>query len=156
MCFTVALNALTVLRHTFLSLAQFMNQYKMWLNMITVLSSENAEPYEWDAIQISPPPFCPNLNNFSRLKAREIIRIWTNRKWNYSLKQEWLWVAQWKTFYLSDFHSRKLRFQILLKGQPQKTNTGLITESTSKTGCSKLWNLTKPNNIESKMLLITG
>ena len=28
---------------------------------------------------------CPNPNNFPRLKAREIIRIWTKRKWNYSL-----------------------------------------------------------------------
>ena len=29
--------------------------------------------------------FCPNPNNFPRLKAREIIRIWTKRAWNYSL-----------------------------------------------------------------------
>ena len=29
--------------------------------------------------------FCPNPNNFLRLKAREIIRIWTKRPWNYSL-----------------------------------------------------------------------
>ena len=26
-----------------------------------------------------------NPNNFPSLKAREIIRIWTKRKWNYSL-----------------------------------------------------------------------
>ena len=29
--------------------------------------------------------FCPNPNNFPRLKAREIIRIWTKRAWNYFL-----------------------------------------------------------------------
>ena len=29
--------------------------------------------------------FCPNPNNFPRIKAREIIRIWKKRAWNYSL-----------------------------------------------------------------------
>ena len=40
--------------------------------------------YSWNLGKISLA-FCPNPNNFPRLKAREIIRIWTKRAWNYSL-----------------------------------------------------------------------
>ena len=44
MCFTVALNALTVLCHAFLSLAQFLNQYKEMTEHDP--SSEKAAPYD--------------------------------------------------------------------------------------------------------------
>ena len=43
----------------------------------------NQMVYSWNSGMISLA-FCPNPNNFPHLQAREIIRIWTKRKWNYS------------------------------------------------------------------------
>ena len=44
----------------------------------------NQMVYSWNSGIISLA-FYPNPNNLPRLKAREIIRIWTKRAWNYSL-----------------------------------------------------------------------
>ena len=52
----------------------------------------NQMVYSWNFGIISLA-FCPNPNNFARLKAREIMRIWAKRAWNHppiSLVTIWL------------------------------------------------------------------
>ena len=53
-------------------------------NLSPMILKGNQMVYSWNQ-EIISLAFCQNSNNFPSLKAREIIRILTKRKWNYFL-----------------------------------------------------------------------